>query len=122
MYFLDPLELSHSSEVLFNKEAAGTKDSSQVPEFAKKKSPNKLEPEEDHINSEIDKSETSRKEINVIDRQNSFRATRNFFAKQGGGLIISPKEYKKNEEKGIVDEIRFQSTEASNKSRPLSNK
>ena len=33
--------------------------------------------------------------INVQDRQNSFQATRNFFANQGGGLIISPKKYKK---------------------------
>ena len=108
--------------MLFNKEAAGSKDSSQVSKYAKKKSPSKFEPEQDHENSEIDKPETSGKEINVINRQNSFRATRNFFAEQGGGLIISPKEYKKNEEKEFVDEIGFQSTKASNASRPLSNK
>ena len=69
----------------------------------------------------MDKSKTSSKGIYPINRQNSFRATRNFFAKQGGGLIISPKEYKKNEERG-VDEETQRDTETSNQYRPLSNK
>ena len=69
-------------------------------------------------NSEIVKSDGISNGISVMHRQNSFRATRNFFANQGGGLIISPKEYKKNEEVGNVDER----DDHTNNSRPLSNK
>ena len=54
----------------------------------------------------------------MINRQNSFRATRNFFANQGGGLIISPKEYKKSNDR----ESKIENNESTNQSRPLSNK
>ena len=54
----------------------------------------------------------------MINRQNSFRATRNFFANQGGGLIISPKEYKKNSDR----ESKIENNESKNQPRPLSNK
>ena len=54
----------------------------------------------------------------MINRQNSFRATRNFFANQGGGLIISPKEYKKNSDR----ESTIKNNESTNQPRPLSNK
>ena len=33
--------------------------------------------------------------VMVQSRQNSFKSTREFFAGQGGGLIIAPKDYKK---------------------------
>ena len=33
--------------------------------------------------------------VMVQSRQNSFQSTREFFAGQGGGLIIAPKDYKK---------------------------
>ena len=54
----------------------------------------------------------------MINRQNSFRATRNFFANQGGGLIISPKEYKKNSDR----ESKIENNKNTNQPRPLSNK
>ena len=54
----------------------------------------------------------------MINRQNSFRATRNFFANQGGGLIIGPKEYKKNSDK----ESTIENKESPNQHRPMSNK
>ena len=73
---------------------------------------------EDKENSEVVISEENRRGINVINRQNSFRATRNFFANQGGGLIISPKEYKKNVEMGTSTE----DDERLKQSRPLSKK
>ena len=100
--FTDPLELSNPSEISSHRESVVNGNRSKTPEFLKKS------------NSEIVKADG----ISVMNRQNSFRATRNFFAKQGGGLIISPKEYKKNEEKENTDEY----DENTNHSRPLSNK
>ena len=95
-------------------------DSSGAPEsFKKGKRPiNKLNTNEDEENSESSNSEGSKKEINMINRQNSFRATRNFFANQGGGLIISPKEYKKNSDR----ESKIENNKSTNQPRPLSNK
>jgi len=51
----------------------------------------------------IDTINNSISTVNVQDRQNSFQATRSFFANQGGGLIISPKKYKKDKRKGMEE-------------------
>jgi hypothetical protein len=48
----------------------------------------------------VDTKETNRT-IKVQERQNSFKATRNFFADQKGGLIIGQEEYKKYKRKGM---------------------
>ena len=104
--FIDPLDLSNPSDVSLHGEPVVNGNRSKTPEFLKK------------ANSDLVKADGTSNGISVMNRQNSFRATRNFFAKQGGGLIISPKEYKKNEEIGNTDEH----DEERNRSRPLSNK
>ena len=50
----------------------------------------------------VDNKEANRT-IKVQERQNSFKATRNFFANQRGGLIIGQKEYKKDTTKGMEE-------------------
>ena len=73
-------------------------------------------------NSLATDTEEKDRKIKVGDRQNSFKATRNFFASQGGGLIISPKEYKKDKSKGTNDSIQQQNDDISNAKHKLSNK
>ena len=60
--------------------------------------------------------------IKVQDRQNSFQSTRNFFANQGGGLIISPKMYKKEKRKGTAEFPGNQDTEHTSYPHNMSNK
>ena len=59
------------------------------------KSP-EISPELEEPRNSIIKGDEIPAKVIVQSRQNSFQSTREFFAGQGGGLIIAPKEYKKS--------------------------
>ena len=58
------------------------------------KSP-EISPELEEPTTSILKDDEIPAKVMVQSRQNSFQSTREFFAGQGGGLIIAPKDYKK---------------------------
>ena len=58
------------------------------------KSP-EISPELEEPTASILKDDEIPAKVMVQSRQNSFQSTREFFAGQGGGLIIAPKDYKK---------------------------
>ena len=66
------------------------------------KSP-EISPESEEPRTSILKDDEIPAKVMVQSRQNSFQSTREFFAGQGGGLIIAPKDYKKPKNKSGND-------------------
>ena len=62
------------------------------------------------------------KKINADERQGSFMATRDFFANQGGGLIISPKKYNKEKREGARSASKEHNLEDTTNFQELSNR